>query len=181
MTFNEPGQAKRFEIFRRSEARTYAEEPVMYIEATTPVASEGWPKVHDAGYMDGNEVKLLFSAAGFSLTYAWFKSGLPLPLHSHDADCLYYILSGSLKLGTEMLGAGDGFFVGKDVPYSYVPGEKGLEILEFRDTNRFNIKFLASNPSFWEKAAEEIRGRRDAWATEVRPSRHRAKADEGLR
>ena len=170
MTSEEPGHGKRFQIFRRSEARSYAEEPVMYVEPTTQVASEGWPKIRDAGYNDGNEVKLLYSAAGFSLTYVWFKSGLPLPLHSHDADCLYYILSGSLKLGTDMLGAGDGFFVGKDVPYSYIPGEQGLEILEFRDSNRFNIKFLASNPAFWENAAEEIRGRRAAWATEERPS-----------
>jgi hypothetical protein len=168
----------KFEIFRRSDARTYAEEPVMYVEATTTAASEGWPKVHDAGYMEGNEVKLLFSAAGFSLTYVWFKSGLPLPLHSHDVDCLYYIISGSLKLGSDLLGAGDGFFVGRDVPYAYVPGEKGLEILEFRTSNRFNIRFLASNPSFWEKAAEQVRGRRTAWATEERPSQAISAASE---
>ena len=30
------------------------------------------------------------------VSYIWFKSGYVLPPHSHDGDCLYYILAGSL-------------------------------------------------------------------------------------
>ena len=98
--------------------------------------------------LDGTTVKLLFSMPGMSLTHAWFKSGFPLPRHSHDTDCLYYIVAGSIRIGTEELGKGDGFFVGADVPYAYTPGADGVEILEFRASNAFDIKLLANNPLF---------------------------------
>jgi hypothetical protein len=45
-------------------------------------------ELQEAGIEEGQAVKLLFSAPGFSLTYAWFKSGFPLPRHSHNSDCL---------------------------------------------------------------------------------------------
>lgn len=32
----------------------------------------------ETGFAEGNIVKTLFSRPGFSLTYAWFKSGFPL-------------------------------------------------------------------------------------------------------
>jgi hypothetical protein len=41
-----------------------------------------------------------------SLCWAWFKSGYVLPRHSHNADCLYYVLGGSLRLGSVWLKAG---------------------------------------------------------------------------
>ena len=100
-----------------------------------------------AGVEDGQTVKLLFSAPGFSLTYAWFKSGFPLPRHTHSADCLYYIIAGSLQLGTETLGRGDGFFLPKDMAYAYTPGPEGVEVLEFRTAERFDIHFMAANPA----------------------------------
>jgi hypothetical protein len=37
------------------------------------------------------------------VSYAWFKSGYPLPLHSHDADCYYLVIAGSMKVGSEVL------------------------------------------------------------------------------
>jgi len=157
-------------IYRARDGRAYNEVSNMYPEPISPTAAEGWAKLSGAGYNEGNEVKLLFSAPGFSLTYAWFKSGTPLPRHSHNADCLYYIIAGSLTIGTEELGAGDGFFVGSDVPYAYVPGEEGIEILEFRSSDSFSIKFLADNPAFWNRAVEEVNSRRGAWASESRPT-----------
>ena len=45
----------------------------------------------------------------------------PCPATVHNADCLYFIVAGSLRLGSEELGPGDGFFLGVDVPYTYVP------------------------------------------------------------
>jgi quercetin dioxygenase-like cupin family protein len=160
----------RFAIFRARDGRSFSEVSAMYAEPAAPANLEGWPKVQAAGYNEGHETKLLFSAPGFSLTYVWFKSGLPLPRHSHNVDCLYYIIAGSLRLGTQQLGPGDGFFIGADAPYAYVPGEQGVEVLEYRAADRFSIKFRADNLEFWTRAAEEIRRRRETWASEVRPS-----------
>ena len=44
-----------------------------------------------------------YTVPGFGLTHVWFKEGYALPLHSHDCDCLYYVIAGSLKMGTEEL------------------------------------------------------------------------------
>jgi hypothetical protein len=163
------GEGARFAIFRGATAPSFAEIDVMDYEGVTPVLQECFDKLGDAGVADGQTVKLLFSAPGFSLTYAWFKSGFPLPRHSHDADCLYYIVAGSLTLGAETLGAGDGFFVPKDAAYAYVPGPQGVEVLEFRHAEHFNIKFLAANPAFWKKAVETVERERPAWREQPRP------------
>jgi hypothetical protein len=124
----------------------------------------------EAGVDAGHQLKVLFSVPGFSLVYVWFKSGFPLPRHTHNVDCLYYIVGGSLKLGSEELSTGDGFFIGKDVPYTYTPGERGVEVLEFRASNRFNIDVLAGNPAFWARAVETVRERRGAWESERQPA-----------
>lgn len=160
----------RFEIYRAKDGVEFKDNSVMYAEPVSDVNKQGWPKLSEAGYNDGHETKLLFSTPGFSLIHAWFKSRLPLPRHSHNVDCLYYVVAGSLKIGTETLGPGDGFFIGKNVPYAYTPGEAGVEVLEFRSENRFSIKFLAESPAFWAGAVEEVRSRRDNWADETRPT-----------
>jgi hypothetical protein len=160
----------RFAIYRGRDGRAFTEVSNMYAEPAAPANIEGWPKLQAAGYDAGHETKLLFAAPGFSLTYVWFKSGLPLPRHSHNVDCLYHIVAGSLRIGSEELAAGDGFFIGADAPYAYVPGPKGLEILEFRATDRFSIKFRADNPAFWLRAVAEVRQRCAGWASEARPS-----------
>lgn len=164
------GEAPSFAIFRRADARTLDKVEGLYSEPAAPANLEGWPKLASAGYMDGQDTRMLFAAPGFSLTYVWFKSGLPLPRHSHDTGCLYYIIAGSLRLGSEELGAGDGFFVGANVPYAYVPGDAGVELLEFRATDSFSIKFLADNPAFWTKAVAEAASRREGWLAEPRPT-----------
>lgn len=165
-------QSPRFAIFRAADAVDLEASGVMTLaSAPTPAQLEGMAQITQAGTDKGHHTRLLYNAAGFSLAYAWFKSGYPLPLHSHDADCLYYIIGGSLKLGTEMLGAGDGFFVGGGVPYTYVPGEKGVEVLEFRATGNFDIKLLARNPAYWARAAETTRAKQHVWPDErVSPS-----------
>jgi hypothetical protein len=161
--------AGKFAIYRHADAPAFSEIDVMEYDGMTPRLEQAFGELTEAGIDEGQTVKLLFSAPGFSLTYAWFRSGFPLPRHSHDADCLYYIISGSLTLGSETLGAGDGFFVPRDMAYAYVPGPDGVEVLEFRDAERFNIKFLAGNPAFWAKALDTVKAQRPAWATQPRP------------
>lgn len=160
-----------FTIFRGRDAVDYAEAECM---AAQPVSAEeqAWSiRLFQAGLSEGTQVKLLFSRPGFSLSWVWFKSGFPLPRHSHDADCTYFIVAGTLRIGTEELGPGDGFFVGQDVPYTYTAGPDGVELLEMRTANQFDIKLLAgSNPAWWEKALETLVAAQPRWAEEGPPS-----------
>jgi quercetin dioxygenase-like cupin family protein len=162
--------AGKFAIYRGADAPAFSEIDVMDYDGMTPGLEQTFARLGEAGIDEGQTVKLLFSAPGFSLTYAWFKSGFPLPRHSHNADCLYYIVAGALTLGSETLGAGDGFFVPKDAAYSYVPGPDGVEVLEFRQADHFNIKFLAGNPAFWAKALETVTTERPKWRDQPQPS-----------
>lgn len=159
----------QFAIFRARDAVPLEQSDVMYGEPITEVEAEGSRRVAEAGFMGGHEAKVLFSLPGMSLAYVWFKSGFPLPRHSHNADCLYYIVGGSLRIGHEELGVGDGFFVGDGVPYAYTPGPDGVEVLEFRTSSHFNIKMLANNPAFWNRAVEAVKTHKDAWVTENTP------------
>jgi len=166
------GKAARFELYRGADAKDYGTHNIQRVDDITPAIAEGLTH-----YMEGEDdahgqiVELLYGAPGISLTKVWFKSGFPLPLHSHSGDCLYYILAGSIKMGTEVLGTGDGFFVGNDVPYTYTAGPEGVEVLEFRNTNELNIRFMARNKTFWENAGKKIGARREVWKREQPPSR----------
>lgn len=160
----------RFALFRAAKSRDFEQSGIMSQGMPTETEMAGAVAAVDAGMLEGTTVRLLFEIPGLSLTHAWFKSGFPLPRHTHNVDCLYYILAGSLRIGTEELGRGDGFFVGADVPYSYVPGPEGVEVLEFRGSNSFDIKLLADNPAFWAKAVEKVGRSREDWGKERPPS-----------
>lgn len=159
----------RFAIFRAAEATDFEESGLMTTRPLTEIEAAGAGRAVAAGVMEGTRVKLLFQMPGLSLAHAWFKSGFPLPRHSHDTDCLYYVLAGSLRIGVEELARGDGFFVGKDVPYTYTPGPQGVEVLEFRGSNAFDIRLLANNAAYWDRAVEQAAGRREGWADEPPP------------
>lgn len=159
-----------FTVFRACDALDYAEAGCMTPQPVSETALHWSQQLTEAGMLEGSTVKLLFSRPGLSLTYVWFKSGYPLPRHSHDADCTYFIIAGSLRIGVEELDAGDGFFVGKEVPYTYTPGPEGVEVLEVRTANSFDIKLLANNPAWWEKALASVTVAREQWKDEAPPS-----------
>ncbi len=160
---------RRFAIYRAADARDYGEHDIQRMNEVTPVMAQGL--AHYASEGSGAQVvKLLYGAPGFSLTYVWFKSGYPLPLHSHSNDCLYYILAGTLKVGREVLGAGDGFFVASDVGYTYEPGPEGVEVLEFRNTDQLNIRFRSDDKSVWDQAAAVLAAHAASWSVELPPS-----------
>jgi len=160
--------AKRIQIYRAGDAPLLTSDRVED-NTTAPGIADRFAELGRAGFGEGHQIKRVFSAPGFTLTYVWFKSGFPLPRHTHNADCLYYIIAGELTFGTETLRANDGFFVPADVAYTYTPGPAGVEVLEFRATNRFDIRFLAASPSFWSRALETISAERAGWATQPRP------------
>lgn len=158
-----------FEIFRARDAIDYAEGGPMEAQPMTEAERAGMAALAENGMLEGSQVKLLYSRPGMSLTYCWFKSGYPLPRHSHSADCLYFIVSGSLKIGTEELGPGDGFFLGSDVPYAYVPGENGVEVMEFRTSDKFDFKALANNKGYWDKQLANLLAAKGKWPEETAP------------
>jgi mannose-6-phosphate isomerase-like protein (cupin superfamily) len=168
MSDSEQNPAK-FQIFRAADAPELMEAECMTIEPFTPIQSTGMENAIAAGYLEGGEVKILSDLPGFGLTHVWFKPGYQLPLHSHDVDCMYYIISGSLKVGSEELGARDSFFVPADVPYTYKPGPEGVEVLEIRQANHFNFVNHARGEAWWNKAVSEITSHRESWKTVAPP------------
>lgn len=158
------------DIFRFNDCPSLDEAGHMELVNATPELEAGIGKALEAGFAEGNVVKTLFSKPGFSLTYAWFKSGFPLPLHTHNADCMYYIVAGTLQLGNETLGPRDGFFVPEDKAYRYTPGPEGVEVLEFRHKEDFNIDFLAKTTGVWDKITQSITDKREGWTRETPPS-----------
>jgi hypothetical protein len=162
--------SKSFKIFRAADAPSLDEAGCMTIEPFAAALLPSVGKVLEAGLSEGESVQVLVNLPGFSLTHVWFKKEFPLPLHSHDADCLYYIVAGSLRLGTEDLGPRDCFFVPADVPYAYRPGPEGVELLEFRHVTAFNLVNHAKGNAFWAKALEAVTANREVWKTAPMPA-----------
>lgn len=161
---------KSFTIYRAKDAPTLMETGHMSIAPISPEHRAGVMKAVDAGYTKGDVVKVLVDLPGFSLTHAWLKKNYPLALHTHDSDCLYYIVAGSLRLGTEELGPRDSFFVPANVPYTYRPGPNGVEVLEYRHATDFNFVNLSKTQAFWDKATQVVKDNVEDWETAKPPS-----------
>lgn len=166
-------------IFRAAEAPDLMTTGSMKIDPPfSPVQRTGVDRMNTAGYGDGSEVSVLVDVPGFSLTQVWFKKDYPLPLHRHDVDCLYHIIAGSVRLGTEDLGPRDSFLVPAGVPYTYRPGPEGVELLEIRQQGSFGFTNLANGESYWNRALETCVTNSADWKTAQRPSRDAPPKDD---
>ena len=94
---------------------------------------------------------------GFSLVHVTFAPNYMLPRHSHDVDCVYYVLCGEVVLGRRVVGAGSGFFVPKDQPYAYQAGPDGVDLLEFRHSTSFDYVVHEENPARWRAIIDAVR------------------------
>ena len=83
----------------------------------------------------------------------------------------YYIVTGSLRLGTEELGPGDGFVVPSGGPYTYSAGPEGVEVLEFRTAETFDIRMASTQPTYCTRLPVKLSRARPRWAGEPRPQR----------
>ncbi|MFI5047469.1 MAG: cupin domain-containing protein [Acidimicrobiia bacterium] len=101
---------------------------------------------------------------GFSLVKAWFAPGFVLPRHSHDGDCLYYVEAGSVTMGSQVLQAGDGFFVPDGAPYAYEAGPDGVTVLEFRTRTSFGMDIKGGQVDRLRKLASVADERAEEWA-----------------
>ena len=151
---------------------------VFFSSADAPTIEEDGmmspPKIDKAVYTqldispvaDGQHVTVLFKGEGpngFSLVYSWFGAGFRLPRHSHSADCLYYVLSGEIRMGSRTLRRGDGFFIRADAPYGYTAGPDGAEVLEFRAATSFDMKIFDQTPERWRPIVEAAVANRERW------------------
>lgn len=165
------GKEAKFQILRAADGYRYAEEGVL-TDDPTPVQAAGLGRMLEAGVLEGAQFTTLCNLPGFNLTHVWAKKDYPLVLHSHDVDCLYHIVAGSARLGTEALGAGDSFFVPANTPYTYTAGPEGVELLEIRQTCATAFRNFAKGQAFYDKAVATITANREAWRTAAKPPRN---------
>ena len=137
--------------------------------ALHPAVQRGMQQLREVGDTKGAAAVTLFSMPTLHVSYAWFKSGFPLPLHSHDADCYYLVIAGSMKLGTEVLRKGDGVLIPAGAPYTVSPGEAGVEFIEMRTSPDYDTNYRAKTDAYWDRVAETSRARMGAWAEEAAP------------
>lgn len=160
-------------IFRAAEAPDLLETDIMRMEAPPPERAPLAGVFREAAQL-GTTTRVLFRDPrpnGFSLVYAWFKSNYPLPVHSHDSDCLYYVVSGELVFGAQVLKAGDGLFVPANAPYAYNAGPEGVEVIEFRNVTEFDFLVRPSTLPRWERAAAICQANLEHWKSQLPPAR----------
>src|SRR4051795_4058068 len=158
-------------IFRATEAVDLYQTDFMAPPTMSDEARAGLGEVIAAGAATGADVKVLNrstpDSGGFSLVHCWFKAEYPLPRHSHDVDCMYYVISGEAHMGNQVLRAGDSFFIPADAPYGYTPGAEGVEILEIRkDCDRFDMEIPDVGAARWQAMAETSEAHRERWTAE---------------
>ena len=162
-------QPRKFQIFRAATAPTLEQSKVLRWEGITPEIDQGLKESVNAGIAEGSFAKILINIPGFSIAYAWHKSNYPLPLHSHDTDCCYLVIAGEMTVGNETLGKGDGLFVPAETGYTFFTGPDGVEFVEFRHANSWNIVFKSKSPATWAKIADKASAKREAWRSERQP------------
>lgn len=165
---------KRLTFFYAKDAAPLGEDR-MPTEGLTPAVLAGVAKFAEAGIKEGlgERASVLFAEPGeegMSLVHGWFKSGYLLPPHSHDGDCLYYVVAGELRIGKHVLRKGDGMFIPGGHGYTYEAGPEGVEVLEFRNATKFNIVLKEAPMSSWERMAANYNERSPAWENEKPPS-----------
>jgi len=161
-----------FQVLRKENYPLVDQTDALDASTLTPDAVEGFTRMAEEGMYEGSTLKLVFTMPELSVIHCWFRSGFPLPLHSHNADCLYYVIAGEVRLGTEVIGEGDSFYVPSDVPYGYSAGPAGVELLEIRTKDKFNIKSHVKAIAGWDHAVHATAKNHPKWGHEQRPARN---------
>jgi quercetin dioxygenase-like cupin family protein len=159
---------KGISLFRAKDAVDLMETDLMSTPEMSAETQASFGASVAAGLGAGAQTKVLLrqneDEGGFSLVTLWFKPGYPLPRHTHNVDCLYYVISGSAVMGNQTLRAGDGFFVPEDAPYQYDAGPEGVEILEIRHgVQNFDMKIPDARPEVTSAVNELVAERRSEW------------------
>jgi quercetin dioxygenase-like cupin family protein len=158
-------------VFRRDDAVDLADTTVMSRPVMEPMPDR--EVLREVATTSGYLNQVLFGdpeGGGMSLIRLWYAPHYALPRHSHDVDCLYYVVAGEARLGNQVVQAGDGFFVPAHAPYAYAAGPDGVEVLEFRATSQFSIHVTESTGR-WAQLAELARQHREEWAAQTAKAR----------
>jgi len=165
--------ARRMVITRAVDAKPHHAHPQRGSDAEGfvqhPAIVRGLANLRGMPNSGGAAAMTLFSMPTLDVSWAHFKSGYPLPLHSHDVDCYYLVIAGSMALGSEVLGKGDGVLIPAGVPYTVNPGETGVEFIEMRTSPDYDTHYRARTDSYWDKMVETHRNRSAIWAEEKAP------------
>ena len=133
-------------------------------EADPAAAAELFELAAKVGHSDDVIMRQSPEEGGFSLIRIWFKPNYPLVRHTHNSDCLYYVLYGELTMGNRKLRTGDSFFVPANAPYRYTAGPDGAEVLEIRHgVEHFDINVL-DPPEHWQFLKEVAEENAERWA-----------------
>lgn len=170
---------KKMQVFRFADGEPLSQDIMPFVGVDEKLM-QGFAKIASVGadkHSVDNTVCLFREPGdgGMSLVYAWLKSGFVLPRHSHDADCMYYVIGGSLKMGTQTLCKGDGVFIPANQDYTYDVGPDGVEVLEFRTANTFHIKFANNDEAHLDRMVDAARKGKEVWPSETAPSERAAK------
>jgi quercetin dioxygenase-like cupin family protein len=158
-------------LFRRADAVDLADTTVMSRPVMDPLPERGI--LAEIATTSGYINQVVFGdpeSGGMSLIRLWYAPHYALPRHSHDVDCLYYVVAGEAHLGNQVLTAGEGFFVPAGAPYAYIAGSEGVEVLEFRATSQFGIH-VTESPARWAQLSELGRVHREEWAAQTAAQR----------
>lgn len=134
-----------------------------------PATLRGLQQMREDSGPPGAAAMVLFSSEALHVSYAWFKSGYPLPLHSHDVDCYYLVVGGAMKVGGEVLGKGDGVMIPGGAPYTVTPLDEGVEFIEIRTSEDYDTNFRSKSQTYWDKIAQTRKAHAEAWANEQPP------------
>lgn len=166
------GEKRRgISIFRAKDSVDLGDSDFMAMPQMSAETGAAFGESLASGLGEGGTVKVLVrqgpDEGGFSLVHLWFKANYPLVRHTHDVDCLYYVLSGAAVMGSQTLRPGDSFFVPANAPYRYNAGPDGVEILEIRHgVERFDMKIPDASPEQWSAMKETSAANRDRWKAE---------------
>jgi hypothetical protein len=159
----------KMSFYRGADAPLIEDDGMMSMPHLNP---EIFTELNVMPVFDGQRVSVLYKGEGpdgFSLVHSWFGPGFRLPRHSHSADCLYYMIAGEIVMGKRVMRAGDGFFVGADVQYTYTAGPEGALVLEFRTKTSFDMQVSDQTPAQWRPIVEAAQANHERWVEE-RPS-----------
>jgi mannose-6-phosphate isomerase-like protein (cupin superfamily) len=167
------GRAAGFVITRAAEATPLQQRRQRGVDdpATMlhPAVLRGLQQMREDDGPPGASSLVLFSSEAMHVSYVWFKSGYPLPLHSHDADCYYLVVGGAMKVGGEVLGKGDGVMIPAGAPYTVMPLDEGVEFIEFRNSEDYDTNFRSKSEAYWDRIAVTRKARGAIWAQEKPP------------
>jgi mannose-6-phosphate isomerase-like protein (cupin superfamily) len=173
LVHEERGSARGFTITRAGDAHPHTGRKQRGADAPGfelhPAILRGMQQFRETADCGGATAMTLFATDALHVSYVWFKSGYPLPLHSHDTDCYYLVIAGSMKVGTETIGKGDGVFIPAEVPYTVNPGDQGVEFIEMRTSPDYDTHYRAKTDAYWDRVADTRRARKDTWANEPAP------------